>query len=162
MPAGTKQVPDAMDPSLILFAIFLFLAGFNAGTMTTLQIQHYGIYPQVGKENFAEYMRANNKAARLSAILPAMLLLPTSTVLIVNRPQFMSATEAVAAFLLNLFALASTFFWQRRIQSEMAETGYDEEKTQLLISTNWIRTLAYLVQAALATTIALRALNMMS
>ena len=26
--------------------------------MTTLQLQHYGIYPAVGKENFAAYMRA--------------------------------------------------------------------------------------------------------
>ena len=26
--------------------------------MTALQLQHYGIYPAVGKEGFAEYMRA--------------------------------------------------------------------------------------------------------
>lgn len=153
------QVHDAMEPNLILFALFLFLAGFNAGTMTTLQIQHYGIYAHVGKDNFADYMRANNKAARLPAILPAMLLLLASTALIIDRPQFMSGTEAIAAFVLNLVALASTLIWQRRIQGEMAETGYDEDRTRLLISTNWIRTVAFLVQAALATTIVLRALR---
>jgi hypothetical protein len=37
---------------LILYGIYLFLAVFNAGNMTTLQIQHYAIYPFVGKENF--------------------------------------------------------------------------------------------------------------
>src|SRR5215467_11028368 len=37
---------DSMDPSALQFAIFLFLASFNAGTMTTLQIQHYALYPQ--------------------------------------------------------------------------------------------------------------------
>ena len=38
----------------------------------------------------------------------------------------------------------------------MAETGYDAAKTRLLLSTNWIRTLAFLVQAVLATVILLR------
>jgi len=43
-----------MDPSSIQFAAFLFLASFNAGSMTTLQIQHYALYPQVGGKAFAE------------------------------------------------------------------------------------------------------------
>ena len=29
------------------------IAIYNAGCMTTLQLQHYGIYPSVGKEHFA-------------------------------------------------------------------------------------------------------------
>ena len=48
---------------MTLFVVFLFLAIYNAGNMTTLQLQHYGIYPAVPKEGFAEYMRANNRAA---------------------------------------------------------------------------------------------------
>jgi hypothetical protein len=50
-----------MDPSTLQFAVFLFLASFNAGTMTTLQIQHYALYPQVGRERFAAYVRANQQ-----------------------------------------------------------------------------------------------------
>jgi hypothetical protein len=41
----------------------------------------------------------------------------------------------------------------------MAETGYDAAKTKLLVSTNWIRTAAFLIQAVLATEILLRALS---
>lgn len=40
----------------------------------------------------------------------------------------------------------------------MADTGYDDAKVKLLLSTNWIRTLAFLVQAFVATTIVVRAL----
>lgn len=40
----------------------------------------------------------------------------------------------------------------------MAETGYDDAKTRLLITTNWIRTAAFLVQTLLATIIVTRAL----
>ncbi|HXI98938.1 MAG TPA: hypothetical protein VNG73_08340, partial [Gemmatimonadaceae bacterium] len=44
----------------------------------------------------------------------------------------------------------STFLWQRKLQGEMAITGYDEGKVRLLVSTNWIRTISYWLQAILA------------
>ncbi len=147
-----------MNAPLLLFGAFAFLAAFNAGTMTTLQIQHYGIYPFVGRESFARYIQANNRAAVVPAIVPAVLLLVTSVLLVVTRPRFMNPGEAVAALGLNVIQLASTFVWQRRLQAEMAETGYDAGKTRLLVSTNWIRTVSFLVQALVATTIVLRAL----
>ena len=57
---------------LTFYGIYLFLAVFIAGNMTTLQIQHYGIYKLVGKENFKNYMQANNKSALVPSILPAI------------------------------------------------------------------------------------------
>ena len=135
---------------MTLYLAFLFLAIYNAGCMTTLQIQHYGIYPSVGKENFASYMRANNRAAALPTILPGLSLLIVSLALVVFRPAFVRPYEATAVFGLNLVALASTVVWQRRIQGAMAETGYDEQKVRTLIRTNWIRTCAHLLIAALA------------
>jgi hypothetical protein len=147
-----------MNSARILFGLFAFLAAFNAGTMTTLQIQHYGIYPLVGRESFAQYIRANNRAAVVPAILPAMLLLATSALLVIARPRFMNLGEALLALALNVTQLASTFVWQRKLQAEMAETGYDEAKTRLLLSTNWIRTVGFLLQALLATMILLRVL----
>ena len=148
-----------MGTTSLLFGIFAFLAAFNAGTMATLQIQHYGIYRFVGRTNFAEYIRANNRAALLPAILPALLLLLVSLFLLVARPVFMSLGEASVAFTLNLAQLASTIIWQRKLQAEMAETGYDDAKVQLLLTTNWIRTVAFLIEALLATVILLRALG---
>ena len=143
---------------MTLFVVFLFLAIYNAGCMTTLQLQHYGIYPAVGKENFAAYMRANNRAAAVPTILPAMLLLLVSLALLVFRPEFIREYEAAAGFGLNLVAFVSTMVWQRRIQGEMAATGYDEQKVRTLIRTNWIRTSAHLLLAGLAIVILLRGL----
>ena len=57
------------------------------------------------------------------------------------------------ALVLNVMQLASTAIWQRRLQSEMAVTGYDEAKVRLLVATNWTRTIAFLAQAVLAVTI---------
>ena len=144
---------------MTLFIVFLFLAIYNAGNMTTLQLQHYGIYPAVPKEGFAEYMRANNRAAALPTILPAILLLLTSVGLVMYRPVFVNPFEGIAAFWLNFFAFMSTILWQRRLQGEMAVTGYDERKVSLLIRTNWIRTICYWLLAALAISMIVRLLR---
>jgi nitric oxide reductase large subunit len=143
---------------LTLFVVFVSLAIYNAGCMTTLQLQHYGIYPLVGKENFAAYMRANNRAAVVPTILPALSLLIVSVALMVYRPGFIRPYEAASALGLNLIALGSTLVWQRRIQGEMAATGHDEAKVRTLITTNWIRTAAHLLLAILVILILLRVL----
>src|ERR1022692_4675995 len=96
---------DLRSTPLTLYVVFLFLAIYNAGGMTTLQLQHYGIYPSVGKENFAAYMRANNRAAALPTILPALSLLIVSVALMVYRPGFIRTYEAAAGLGLNLIAL---------------------------------------------------------
>ena len=142
---------------IILYGIFLFLAVYNAGNMLTLQIQHYGIYPSVGEENFKNYMRANNKSAVVPSIVPAMLLMLVNIILIFSRPAFLPRSIAILTFLLNVIAFISTITWQRKLQGDMAETGYDEIKILLLISTNWIRTLAFFIQSVIAVAIIMQA-----
>jgi hypothetical protein len=144
---------------LTLFLVFLFLSIYNAGCMTALQLQHYGIYPAVGREGFAEYMRANNRAAALPTILPAIILLLASVGLAMFRPAFVTLFEANAAFYLNFIIFMSTALWQRRLHGEMAMTGYSEAKVRLLIRTNWIRTICYWLLAALAISILVRVLR---
>ena len=144
---------------MTLFIVFLFLAIYNAGCMTTLQIQHYGIYPAVGREGFAHYMKANNRASALPTIVPGILLVLVSAGLVFSRPAFVTNSEGVEAFALNFFAFMSTLLWQRRLQGEMAVTGYDEAKVRLLIRTNWIRVVCYWLQAALAISIVVRVMR---
>lgn len=148
-----------MEIQLIIFGLFLFLSVFNAGNMISLQIQHYGIYNYVGKDNFKEYIKANNKSAKLPAVIPGISLLIVSFVLLFFRPDFMTLTESIAVLLLNLLSLLSTIKWQRKLQSEMAETGYDENKINLLVSTNWIRVFAFLIQGILAVVIIMSAVH---
>ena len=144
---------------MIRFIVFLFLAIYNAGCMTTLQLQHYGIYPAVGREGFADYMKANNRAAALPTILPAMLLLFSTIALGIFPPAFVASYVVTAAFVLNMIAFTSTIRWQRKLQGEMAESGYDEDKVRLLIRTNWIRTVSHWLIAAIAIMILVRVLR---
>jgi hypothetical protein len=145
--------------TVVVFGAFAFLAAFAAGTMLTLQLQHYSLYPLVGREGFARYVAANNRAAVVPTILPAMLLLATSIVLVLVRPAFMTRGEAIAALAFNLVQLASTFRWQRPLQAVMATAGFDGAKARLLVATNWIRTAALLAQAVLASVVVIGALH---
>jgi hypothetical protein len=144
---------------LIIYGIYTFLAVYNAGGMTTLQIQHYGIYPFVGKENFKDYMSANNRAALIPAVLPGILMLIFSVVLIFIHPDFVTVFETFAFLALNTIAFISTVRWQRKLQSDMASTGYDEAKIELLLLTNWIRTIAFIILGISTITIFVMEIN---
>ena len=104
-------------------------------------------------------MRANNRAAALPTILPALLLLLSSLALLVQRPGFIKPYDAAVGLGLNLVALLSTFVWQRPIQGRMAESGYDEANIRRLIATNWIRTITHWLIAILAIIILTRLLG---
>jgi hypothetical protein len=88
-----------------------------------------------------------------------MLLLIVSIVLVFERPTFMPMIWAMFALALNLVALASSFIWQRKLQDEMTRVGYNEDKALLLLRTNWIRTVAFLLQAAMAAGIVMGAVG---
>lgn len=143
----------------IIYGVYTFPAAYNAGNMLTLQIQHYGIYTFVSKENFKSYMIANNKAATIPSILPGLLMLMLSIVLLFSRPAFMTSLEAITSLALNIIAFISTFKWQRKLQSDMANTGYDELKIKLLLSTNWIRTIAFILLGILTISILVMAIK---
>lgn len=142
---------------LILYGIYLFFAVYIAGNIITLQIQHYSIYSFIGKEHFKDYIRANNKAAWISNVLPAIILLIANICLVFYRPSFMSVTEAIFSLILVILGLISTFIGQRKVQTEMEETGYSEERISFLISTNWIRSFLHVTVSIMAVAIIMNA-----
>jgi len=90
-------------------------------------------------------MEANNRAALVPAIIPGITMHILSIVLLFTRPQFMTRTQAIASFVLNIIGFISTAKWQRPLQAEMAKTGYSDEKVKMLLATNWIRTLVFII-----------------
>lgn len=148
-----------MDTSNVIFAIYLFLATYCAGSMSVLQLQHFALYPHVGRESFKDYVLANNKAAVLPAILPAVVLTVVTVILLFIRPDYMSQGIVLLSLALNLINLASSFLWQARLHAQLAQVGYDEALIDRLIKTNWIRTAALFVQGLVAVYCATSAIN---
>jgi hypothetical protein len=139
-----------MTTSSFIFAAYLFFAIYCAGSMTVLQMQHFALYPKVGQENFVQYIQANNRAAFIPAILPALLLLISTVALLFVRPSYMPMSFAVTSVTLNLVNIISTAIWQGRIHGQLEKVGFNEELINQLVNTNWIRTVALLTQALIA------------
>ena len=133
-----------------IFLTYTFLSTFSAGAMLTLQMQHFALYPLVGREAFARYIQANNRAAVFPAILAAVLTFFLSIVLVFDRPRFVPEQAVLIGVVLNAVNIGSTMIWQGRLHGALAATGYDEKRVGLLIRTNWIRTVALLAQAVIA------------
>jgi hypothetical protein len=54
---------------MIVFWAFVYLSSFSAVVMLVLQVQHFGLYPLVGKEGFAALCRREQSCRRLSSDL---------------------------------------------------------------------------------------------
>jgi hypothetical protein len=141
---------------MIVFWTFVYLSSFSAGIMLVLQVQHFGLYPLVGKEGFAAYVAANNRAAVVPAIFAALVLMVLTIVLLFDRPAFLSAAEAAACVVLDFANIASTIVWQGRMHVRLVRTGYDDDSVNRLIQTNWVRTAALLLQSFIAFAAVLR------
>lgn len=140
---------NASSHSLIL-VLFIGLSLYNMGNMMSLQLQHYSLYPLIDPANFLNYIRGNNKAAILPAIIPGLTNMVLGILLVLKKPETVSLSFAYLGLAMNLIALTSTFIWQARIQGQMAHTGFDASKIQTLITTNWIRTIAYSVNGIMS------------
>jgi hypothetical protein len=135
---------------MVVFWTFVYLSSLSAGVMLVLQVQHFGLYPLVGKEGFAAYVAANNRASFFPAIVAALVLMVLTIVLLFDRPPFLSAVEAAACVALHLTNIASTIVWQGRMHARLARTGYDHHSVNRLIQTNWVRAAALLFQSFIA------------
>lgn len=134
----------------IILVLFIGFSLYNMGNMMSLQLQHYSLYPFIDPTNFLQYIKQNNKAAIIPAIIPGLANMVISILLVLKKPPTVSSGFAYFGLAMNLVALTSTFIWQARIQGQMAHTGFDAIKIQTLITTNWIRTIAYSVNGIMS------------
>jgi hypothetical protein len=103
----------------------------------------------VGKEGFAAYIAANNRAAVFPAILAALVLTVLSAVLLFDRPAFLPFAIPAIGLGLNVVNIISTIVWQGRMHSWLAKEGYDATVVGRLVGTNWVRTAALMSQSVL-------------
>jgi hypothetical protein len=122
-----------------LLACNVALAGYNAGSMWTLQLMHYPLYASIGAGEFRAYIEANNRSAVLPAIVPALAFFVASivTAAVTRREARVAAIVQVVA---SVGVIASTARWQGRLHAALARDGYSAERIAELVSTNWIRT----------------------
>jgi hypothetical protein len=127
---------------------------FLIGLIWFVQVAHYPLFAQVGRDRFVAYERAYTPRVT-RVVLPAMLL----EVLLAAWLGWLAPPELRGWALLGLLALAvvwaSTFLLQVPCHRVLAERP-DPDTMQRLVRSNWLRTAAWTGRGAIALLVVLR------
>lgn len=118
------------------------------GVIWMVQLVHY---PLLGRLSALEpSTAAADHQRRITWVVGPLMAAEgvTALVLLVSRPASMSAASAFIAAALLGIALGSTVFVQVPLHARLAE-GHDDAVVRSLISTNWVRTVAWTARGLL-------------
>lgn len=119
-----------------------------AGAILIVQIVHYPLFAQVGMDNFAAYEEAHSSLITL-VVGPLMLIeAVTAFLLLMDHPVAIPNWSVVFGLVLVGVIWGSTLFLQVP-QHGVLSMGFDAQAHGILVSTNWIRTIAWLLRGGL-------------
>lgn len=142
-----------MSRLLVLSQLLSTLA--MVGLIWFIQIVHYPMFADVGSESFAAYEMKHSQLTTY-VVLPLMFLeLTTAIFLVTHRPARLSSELVYAGLFLVAIIWAATFFLSVP-QHNILTSGFDETAWRKLVSTNWIRTIAWSLRGGIVLYIASR------
>ncbi len=137
--------------------IHVFSTIFMVGLIWFVQIVHYPLFANVGADQFKTYEELHQRWTTW-VVGPAMLIELGTAILLVKNPPAESATLAwVGLGLVIVIWLATGLLSVPAHNSLTIE--YTTGAYRTLVSTNWIRTVAWTTRGILVLAIAHRAMN---
>jgi len=141
-----------MPRTSTVFLIHLCATLFMTGVIWVIQVVHYPLFARVGNEGYAAYQAEHEQ--RITWIVGPVMLVELATAIYLVGAG--AAGFSRPALLVNLALLAliwlSTFFLQVP-QHQRLEQGFDPRAIQLLVQTNWIRTILWSARSILLATL---------
>jgi hypothetical protein len=139
--------------SAVLVWTHLAATLYLAGLIWCIQAVHYPLMDRVAPERFIEFHRQHSRRISAIVILPMVVELATALLLFAFVPDGVPrGLPAVGLGLLGLIWL-STFALQVPMHGRLAR-GFDPPAHRLLVRSNWLRTVAWSLRAAVALAIA--------
>lgn len=120
------------------------------GVMTTVQLVVYPQYDLVDPANFSEYVRSHGQRIGwpLVAFAPAEVVL--ALVLWLRAPGGRLKTVTFLSGAVLAFAWIVTMVWFAPLHGRLISDPYDPDRIEQLVTTNWIRTIAWWIRGGLA------------
>lgn len=144
-----------LSKSLLLIQIAATLG--LTGVIWLVQIVHYPLFSFVGGEKYREFHIAHMNLISY-VVAPLMILEALSAILIIfYQPGNAESWQLWIGAILVCIVWASTFLLQVPLHENLAK-GFDVETHRALVNTNWIRTVAWTIRAALVLWLAWKAL----
>ncbi len=143
----------------------LLIQIITTGSMTAViwfvQLVQYPSFAKVGAAGFADF-HAHHSARITLIVAPLMIAEAVSAIALAWRPTSgIMQWEVWVGLGLLLIIWASTFLLQVPMHTKLS-SGFDAEAWRFLVRSNWIRTLAWSLRAALVTVWLQRALDQAS
>ena len=112
------------------------------GLIWLIQIVHYPLFKYVGKYDFQLYH--NGHSMMITPLVGTVMIIEliSSILLIVFAPKNVSITIPIIGIILLFIIWVSTAFLQIPQHNALSK-AYELEALNLLVQTNWIRTLAW-------------------
>ncbi len=126
----------------------LVVGAYLTGLIWTIQVVHYPLFEMADRTNFAAFEAAHSFRISGIVLVPMVLELGLSGVFLgLSFKQMPLWLPWVCAFLVGVVWL-STFFLQVP-QHSILSAGFNPQAHQILVSSNWIRTIAWSVKTLL-------------
>ena len=137
----------------ILMNYFPFLLNisstwFMVGLIWLIQIVHYPLFKVVGKNEFQTYH--NEHIVLITPLVGTVMIIEliSSILLVVFPPKNVSLTIPIIGLILIFIIWASTAFLQIPHHNALSK-AYELEAHNLLVQTNWIRTISWSMRLSL-------------
>lgn len=121
---------------------------FMTGVIWFVQVVHYPLFNGVGLEGFETYETRHSNLTTFVVIVPMVVELITAALLVWKRPTLLNSWEVWLGLGLVGIIWLSTAFLQVPQHSKLA-LGFDAAAHGLLVSSNWLRTVAWTLRSAL-------------
>jgi hypothetical protein len=133
-----------MNAGMIALLVQTGAVWFMVGFIWVMQVLHYPLFDRVGREAFPRYETDHN---RLFGLLVgpgvALAVVTALAILAAPPPQVPIAVIGVEVVLLVVI-IVSTARWQAPQHARLAK-GFDQRAYDILVQSNWIRTVAWSV-----------------
>jgi hypothetical protein len=119
---------------------------FMCGLHWFVQVVHYPLFGAVGKADFPVYHEQHSTRTTYVVIGPMVADLGTSAWLAFSHPSALGSALPIIGLALALITWASTGLLQVPRHEELA-SGFDETVHRRLVSSSWVRTVAWTLHA---------------
>ena len=135
---------------LMRYVFYMYVASSWAmfGIIWFAQIVHYPLFSKVGRDSFTEYQDANLKRTVFVVIPLQMLELFTALLLVWKVPLGLLPVQVWTNLILIGITWISTATLQVPNHTKLAR-GFDPKIQNILVSSNWIRTVAWTLRGAI-------------
>lgn len=133
---------SGLSTAQTFFLLNLISTWYMVGLIWMIQVVHYQLFDRVGGDEFAKYAIDHSRLITPIVGIPMLIELGTAVGMLVVTPASIDKVSVAVGLGLVLLIWASTAFLQVPAHGRLA-AGFDVAAYQRLVSTNWIRTLAW-------------------